>query len=123
MMLHLSHRGTADLWPGILIPILAGLTQWFSSKIAQSASPTPTNNDAPVAGMMKSMTTIMPIMSMVFCFTFASGIGVYWMISAVVQIVIQLFVNRYMEKVDINHMVEKMKNDKEGQKRPSAKNS
>lgn len=108
LTLDLSKSPAQQIWPGILIPILAGLTQWLSSKIAQNASPTSSkNNDAPGAGMMKSMTTIMPLMSMVFCFTFASGIGVYWIISAVVQIVIQLFVNRYMEKVDINHMVEK----------------
>lgn len=108
LTLDLSKSPAQQIWPGILIPILAGLTQWFSSRIAQNASPAAAkNNDAPGAGMMKSMTTIMPIMSMVFCFTFASGIGVYWIISAVVQIVIQLFVNRYMEKVDINHMVEK----------------
>lgn len=108
LTLDLSKSPAQQLWPGILIPILSGLTQWLSSKIGQSSSnASAQNSDAPGASMMKSMTTIMPIMSMVFCFTFASGIGVYWIISAVVQIVIQLFVNRYMEKVDINRMVEK----------------
>lgn len=108
LTLDLSKSPAQQLWPGILIPILSGLTQWLSSKIGQSSSnASAQNSDAPGANMMKSMTTIMPIMSMVFCFTFASGIGVYWIISAVVQIVIQLFVNRYMEKVDINRMVEK----------------
>ena len=105
----MSKSPIQQLWPGVLIPILAGLTQWISTKIGQSsqAAKQTNNSDAPGAGMMKSMTTIMPIMSMIFCFTFASGIGVYWIASAVVQIIIQLFVNRYMEKVDINHMVQK----------------
>ncbi len=109
LTLDLSKSPIQQLWPGVLIPILAGLTQWISTKIGQSsqAAKQTNNSDAPGAGMMKSMTTIMPIMSMIFCFTFASGIGVYWIASAVVQIIIQLFVNRYMEKVDINHMVQK----------------
>ena len=45
--------------------------------------------------MMKSMNIMMPIMSVWFCFTFASGIGLYWVASAVFMIIQQLILNTY----------------------------
>ena len=56
---------------------------------------------------MKTMNIMMPLMSVFFCFTFSSGIGVYWIASSVVMILIQMIVNKYMERIDINQMVEK----------------
>ena len=56
---------------------------------------------------MKTMNIVMPLMSVFFCFTFSAGIGVYWIASSVVMILIQLVVNKYMERIDINQMVEK----------------
>ena len=99
-----------QLWPGVLIPILAGLTQWLSSKMMQ------TDNGSK-----------MPLMSVFFCFTFSAGIGVYWIASSVVMILIQMIVNKYMERIDINQMVEKniekanVKRVKKGQKPLKAK--
>ena len=56
---------------------------------------------------MNSMNTVMPIMSVFFCFTFSAGIGLYWVISSLAQMVSQYFVNRYMDRIDINDMVSK----------------
>jgi YidC/Oxa1 family membrane protein insertase len=92
-----------QLWPGIFIPILAGLTQWLSSKMVEQPQD---NDDNGTAATMKTMNIIMPLISVVFCFTLSAGLGVYWIASAVVQIIIQLIVNKYMETVDINKMVE-----------------
>jgi len=91
-------------WWVLLIPILAGLTQWLSTKMI---SVNTGNEDAPGAGMMKSMNTVMPIMSVFFCFTFSAGIGLYWVISSLTQMVSQYCVNRYMDHIDINAMVSK----------------
>ncbi|MFQ9510078.1 MAG: YidC/Oxa1 family membrane protein insertase [Lachnospiraceae bacterium] len=102
----LASPPTAQLWPAVLIPILAGLTQWLSTKL-MSTGQTTTDPDAPGANMMKSMNTVMPLMSVFFCFTFASGIGLYWVASSVCQIVIQLFVNKYMDRVDVNDLIQK----------------
>ena len=69
-----------------------------------------------------------PIMSVVFCFMFSAGIGIYWVASSGVQLIIQLFVNAYMNKVDINEMVQKnvekanVKRIKKGQKPIKATN-
>ena len=93
-----------QLWPGIFIPILAGLTQWLSTKMVDQ--PQTGNDDNGTAATMKTMNIIMPLISVVFCFTLSAGLGVYWIASAVVQIIIQLIVNKYMETVDIGKMVE-----------------
>lgn len=98
-------------WQGLvpniawIIPILAGLTQWYSTKLMTANQPT--NEDAPGANMMKSMNIYMPIMSVVFCFTLPAGIGIYWIAGAVFMVIQQLFVNSYMKKMDIDEMIKK----------------
>ena len=103
--LDLATPPSQQIWPGVIIPILAGLTQWYSSKMIQTQS----NNSSEdtMGSTMKTMNIVMPLMSVFFCFTFSAGIGVYWIASAVVQIIVQLLVNKYMERIDIDEMVEK----------------
>jgi len=55
--------------------------------------------------MMNSMNVMMPIMSVVFCFTFASGIGIYWIAQAVVSGIAQIFINKKMNKLDVNELI------------------
>lgn len=88
-----------------LIPIVAGLSQWYSTKLMTTTQTVGEEN--PSANMMKSMNTMMPIMSAVFCFTFPAGIGIYWISSSVFQIIQQLIVNSYMNKIDIDEMIKK----------------
>ena len=115
-----------QLWPGVLIPILAGLTQWLSSKMMQTDNGSK-NSDDTMGSTMKTMNIMMPLMSVFFCFTFSAGIGVYWIASSVVMILIQMIENKYMERIDINQMVEKniekanVKRVKKGQKPLKAK--
>lgn len=88
-----------------LIPILAGLTQWYSTKL-MSANQT-TSDDAPGASMMKSMNVTMPLMSAMFCFTFPAGIGIYWIASSFFQVIQQLGINMYLNRVDMDEMIKK----------------
>lgn len=88
-----------------LIPILAGLTQWLSTKLMSSQQNIDEN--APGANMMKQMNIMMPLMSVFFCFTFSSGVGIYWIASSVFMIIQQLIVNAYLNKIDIDEMVKK----------------
>ena len=60
-----------------------------------------------MAQSMKSMNTVMPLMSVFFCFTFASGIGIYWIASSVFQIIQQVAVNRYLNRIDMDDMIKK----------------
>ena len=92
----------------LLIPILAGVTQFISVKLTENRSKVNTNNeDNPMASSMKVMNMVMPILSAVFCVSFPSCMGIYWIAGSVVQIVQQIFINRYMDKIDVEAMVQK----------------
>lgn len=90
----------------LAIPVLAGLTQWFSSKIMMANQPKQ-DPDALGAGMMNQMNVMMPLMSVFFCFTFASGIGIYWIAQSAIMIVQQWVLNSYFNKVDIDELIQK----------------
>ena len=93
----------------LCIPLLAGGSQWFSTKLMTANSPTANqkNGEDPSANMMKSMNIMMPLMSVFFCFTFASGIGIYWVAQSVFTIIQQVFINAHLKKVDIDDLVQK----------------
>ena len=93
----------------LLIPLLAGLSQWFSAKLMESRNKVnmPNNDANPMANSMKIMNMIMPILSAVFCVSFPSCIGIYWITGSVVQIVQQIIINHYMDKIDVEEMVKK----------------
>ena len=54
---------------------------------------------------MKTMNTVMPLMSAFFCFTFPVGLGIYWIASAVVRSIQQLLINRHLNKMNIDDLV------------------
>ncbi|MCI6886134.1 MAG: YidC/Oxa1 family membrane protein insertase [Lachnospiraceae bacterium] len=90
-----------------LIPILAGLTQWFSAKLMMANQSQPQDENSTSAQMMKQMNVMMPLMSVFFCFTFPAAIGIYWVASSAFQIIQQVIVNAYLDKVDIDEMIAK----------------
>lgn len=87
-----------------LIPIAAGLSQWYSTKLMTANQPAQDENSSS-AQMMKQMNVMMPLMSVFFCFTFPAAIGIYWVSSSVFQILQQLIVNSYLNKVDIDELI------------------
>ncbi len=89
----------------ILIPILAGLSQWVSTKMMTPVTPNRSSEDDPAGSMMKSMNTVFPLMSVFFCFTFPCYIGIYWVANSASRIPIQFFINRKVAKEDINEIV------------------
>ena len=93
----------------LLIPILSGLTQWLSVKLMNTTNPTSNNSDngGTMEASMKMMNNVMPIMSVVFCFTLPTGLGIYWVASAVVRMVQQVVVNRHLDKIDLDEMIQK----------------
>lgn len=90
-----------------IIPLLAGLSQFAASKLMQKQTDAASqgNQNDQSKMMMNSMNYMMPIMSVVFCFSFASGIGVYWIAQAVVSAVQQLYINKQMDKLDVNELI------------------
>ncbi len=90
----------------IMFPLLAALTQWFNVKLMPQAPATNNTNDT-MASSMKTMNTMMPIMSAVFCFTLPTGMGLYWIAGAVIRSIQQVLINKHLDKTDINEIIKK----------------
>lgn len=95
------------LTPAILIPILAGLSQFFSAKLMMAKHSQPTSNDSdnPMANSMKMMNYTMPIMSVVFTISLPAFLGVYWIMQSVVMIIQQLIVNKHLSRYSVEDII------------------
>ena len=75
----------------VLIPVLAWATQMWNLKVAQAGQKAnkdkKKDEENAMAQTMNSMNTFMPLMSAFFCLTLPVGIGIYWIIGAVVRVV------------------------------------
>ena len=103
-------QGMAGIFPGILIPILAGVTQYISVKITsgKQSQPAP-GQDNSMASSMKMMNTIMPLFSVWICFSLPAGVGLYWVCNSVFRTLGILVVNRFFNTKDIDQLVEEQK--------------
>ena len=91
----------------IMIPVLAGFTQWLNMKLMNSKQQR--NNqkqeeNAMVTQMNQTM-KFMPLMSVVLCFSMPVGLGIYWITSAVVRTIQQVVINRALDKKPIEEIV------------------
>lgn len=97
----------AGVYGAILIPILAGLFQWVTTKLMPTASTGTSNEENPMAASMKSMNMIMPIFSVVICFTMPCSMGLYWVAGGAFRCVQQFFINKHFDKVDVDDLIQK----------------
>ncbi|MBE5889504.1 MAG: YidC/Oxa1 family membrane protein insertase [Lachnospiraceae bacterium] len=88
----------------LLFPILSYLTQVLNIKLTPQ-----TNAGDQTAQTMKTMNVMMPLMSLVFCFTLPVGLGIYWIAGALVRSVQQYFLNKHFDKIDLESIIEKNK--------------
>lgn len=88
----------------VLIPFLAWLTQVLNLKLMPQAESQGGEQNA-MMNSMKTMNMVMPIMSAIFCFTFPVGLGIYWIASAVVRSIQQVIINRHMDKIKIDDLI------------------
>ena len=122
---HLS-QGISGIFPGILIPILAGVTQYLSVKITTPKTNNVQDQQNEMAGSMKTMNAVMPLVSVWFCITLPAGVGLYWVCNAVFRTMGIIIVNRFFNNKDIDQLVkentEKIaeKKAKKGLNSPSA---
>ncbi|MBC8570645.1 YidC/Oxa1 family membrane protein insertase [Zongyangia hominis] len=77
----------------ILIPILSGLTALLSSIIMMRANAPMTEGQAG-SGMTKGMMFIMPIFSVIIAFQVPAGVGLYWILSNILQTIQSLILNK-----------------------------
>ncbi len=94
----------------ILIPVLAWGTQVLNMKLMPSASNGNNNGgNAQMEATMKSMNLFMPLFTAFICFTFPVGIGIYWIIGAVIRSIQQLIINRHLNNMDMEEFIKKNK--------------
>ncbi|HIR94295.1 MAG TPA: YidC/Oxa1 family membrane protein insertase [Candidatus Egerieimonas intestinavium] len=92
----------------VLIPVLAWFTQWINTQMIQKATMGGSNNEEnTMMNSMKTVNTIMPLMSAVFCLSLSVGIGIYWIAGAVVRCFQQIIINKHMAKVDVDQLIKK----------------
>ncbi len=85
-------------FPGIIIPIAAGLTTYLQTKIMMIMNPQNTDPNNPAASMQKSMLYMMPIMMGFFSISMPAGLGLYWTISNIFGILQQIILTKYYKK-------------------------
>lgn len=103
----------------IIIPLLAAASQFLSVKLSNkfNAAPQQTNTaENPMGSSMKMMTYTMPVMSAIFCYTLPAGLGVYWIMSALVQGVQTIVIGKYFVNVDVDDII-KSNIEKQNKKR------
>ena len=76
---------------GILIPILAGLSQFVFSKLTMKTQP---QADAAGGASMKSMMYMMPLMSVYIAFIMPAALGVYWIAQSVFSLIQEAILNK-----------------------------
>jgi YidC/Oxa1 family membrane protein insertase len=104
--LNVKNVPTDKLWPGLLVPILALVSQLYS--IRQMNKKNAQNKemmDNPAMQSMKIMNTIMPLMSFGFCMSMPIGVGIYWILSSVLQIIQQFVFDIKLNKMDVDELV------------------
>jgi YidC/Oxa1 family membrane protein insertase len=88
----------------VLIPVFAYLTQMLNIRLMPTAASS--DNDQ-MAAQMKTMNTMMPLMSLFFCFVTPVGLGIYWVASALVRALQQFFINKHIQNLDLDDIIAK----------------
>lgn len=90
----------------VLIPVLSAVTQWINVKLMPQQE---SNNkeQSTLASSMKTMNMVMPLMSAWFCFSFPTGMGLYWVAGSVVRSIQQVVINRHIDKMDFDELIKK----------------
>jgi YidC/Oxa1 family membrane protein insertase len=76
-------------FPVNLLPLLMGITMFFQMRL----QPTPTVDNAQV-----KMMRFMPLIFLLFCYNFSSGLVLYWTTSNLMSIIQQLYTNHHHYK-------------------------
>ena len=104
----------------IMIPALAAITQLINVALMPQAAPNASGDKQQdsMTQSMKTMNYMMPIMSAWFCFTLPAGMGLYWIAGSVIRSVQQVFINKSIDKMDMDAYIKKQQ---EKQKKKAAR--
>ena len=85
----------------IIIPIIAAVSQYFSGRFSQQS----TGGDPSAEKTAKIMLFIAPVMTAFIGFTVPTGLGIYWIATSAVQIVMSLFINKHYDKIGAEELI------------------
>ena len=77
-----------------LIPIVSAVLSYLSMKISQKD----TVQTAEQSGTMSTMLLMMPIVSLIICFTMPAALGIYWIANSGLAIIQDLLLNKRLQK-------------------------
>lgn len=82
-----------------LIPFISAFFSWLSMKVGQNNTP---QSDAQTQASMQSMTLMMPLMSLWFCFIMPAAMGIYWISNSVLGMIRDVvFTRTFQKQLDI----------------------
>lgn len=96
-------------WLAFIIPVLAVLFQFLNTKLLQVKNDDKNAEQDSMASSMKMMNYFMPFMSGFFCLSLPMAIGLYWVVGSVFRVVQALLVNRKVDQISLDELVEKNK--------------
>lgn len=91
----------------LMIPVLAGVTQWLNVRLMPQAALSEDGKENDMMKSMKAMNNFMPLMSVWFCAILPVGVGLYWIMSALVRLIQQIIINKHLNKMDIDEEIKK----------------
>ena len=89
----------------IMIPLLSAVTQFISVKLMPQQPKSGNEQADSMAESMKTMNLMMPLMSAWFCYSFAAGMGLYWIAGNVVRTIQQIIINKQIDKMDFDKII------------------
>ena len=103
-----------------LIPFLSAFLSWASMKISNMSNPSQAQN-AQAEASMKSMTLMMPLMSIWICFVMPAAMGIYWIANSVFGIIRDFALTKVFKKQLDAEMAERAAARSEREKELEAK--
>lgn len=108
--------------PSIVLAILAGIAQYFSTKMLVKKKQPPINTKKPVPGakdenmmsmMNKNMSFMMPIFTVIIGISLPGGLTLYWFITTLLMLVQQWYFLREKPKSSVTQVVDKQSVEKQ----------
>ena len=97
-----------------LIPLISAALSWVSMKVSNMANP---QNDSQAQASMKSMSLMMPLMSIWICFIMPAAMGIYWIANSVFgmarDFILTKFYKKQLDKEDAERMTQRSIKERE----------
>ena len=82
----------------LFIPILATYTTYVSSKLMSTITPSSNNTDNSMNSIQNSMLIVGPFMTLFFTMSFPAGLGLYFLVSNLYQMIQQYLLNKFIPR-------------------------